>query len=87
MHEDEAEEHSKAMNAVPVHGFYRVWTREQDLGLLFVTLVAFARTEAYCPCRRPAAVRMTPAAIRMNPAAREEFVFFMLRLSVRSSRG
>ena len=46
VHEDEAEEHSKAMNAVPVHGFYRVWTREQDLGLLFVTLVAFARTEA-----------------------------------------
>lgn len=46
VHEEDAQEHGKLGSAVPVKGFYRVWTREQNLDLLFVTLLAFARTEA-----------------------------------------
>lgn len=46
VHEDDAETHGKIANSVPVKGFYRVWTKEQNLDLLFVTLLAFARTEA-----------------------------------------
>ncbi|MBR1496541.1 MAG: DUF3592 domain-containing protein [Oscillospiraceae bacterium] len=44
-HEEDAEQH-KAAGAVPVQGFYRVWTREQNLDLVFMTLVAFARSGA-----------------------------------------
>ena len=36
----------KVAAAIPVQGFYRVWTREQNLDLLFVTLLAFARSGA-----------------------------------------
>ncbi len=31
---------------IPAQGFYRVWTREENLDLLFVTLLAFARSGA-----------------------------------------
>ena len=44
-HEEDAEAH-KVAGLVPVPGFYRVWTTEQNLDLLFVTLLAFARTGA-----------------------------------------
>jgi len=44
-HEEDAEQH-KVAAAIPVQGFYRVWTREQNLDLLFVTLLAFARSGA-----------------------------------------
>jgi len=44
-HEEDAAQH-KVAAAVPVQGFYRVWTREQNLDLLFVTLLAFARSGA-----------------------------------------
>lgn len=46
VHEEDAEEHSKLKNGIPVKGFYRIWTKEQDLTLLFVTMLAFARTGA-----------------------------------------
>ena len=45
VHEEDAEAH-KIAKAVPVKGFFRIWTRAKDLEPLFVTLVAFARTGA-----------------------------------------
>lgn len=45
-HEEDAEARGRLGNLVPVRGFYRIWTREQNLSLLFVTLLAFARSEA-----------------------------------------
>ena len=45
VHEEDAEAH-KVASAVPAKGFYRIWTREQNLELLFITLLAFARSEA-----------------------------------------
>lgn len=45
VHEDEAEEH-KVMSKVPVQGFYRIHTKEKNLDLLFVTILAFARSGA-----------------------------------------
>ena len=44
-HEEDAAAH-KAAALIPVQGFYRVWTRQQNLDLLFVTLLAFARSGA-----------------------------------------
>ena len=44
-HEEDAAEH-KIAAAIPAEGFFRVWTREQNLDLLFVTLLAFARSSA-----------------------------------------
>ena len=44
-HEEDAKEHNIA-SAIPVSGFYQVWTREENLDLLFMTLVAFARSGA-----------------------------------------
>lgn len=44
-HEEDAEQH-KVAGAIPVQGFYRIWTREEYLDLLFMTLVAFARSGA-----------------------------------------
>ncbi len=44
-HEEDAAQH-KALSAIPVQGFYRVWTREENLDLLFVVLLAFARSGA-----------------------------------------
>ena len=32
--------------AIPIQGFFRVWTREQNLDLVFMTLLAFARSGA-----------------------------------------
>ncbi len=46
VHEEDAEEHSKISNAVSSRWFYRVWTRAEDLQLVFLTLMAFARTSA-----------------------------------------
>ena len=31
---------------LPAVGYYRIWTTEENLDLLFVTILAFARTEA-----------------------------------------
>ena len=45
VHEDDAAEHEIA-GRIPVQGFYRVRTREKDLGLLFTVLVAMARSGA-----------------------------------------
>ena len=44
-HEEDAEKH-KVAGAIPMQGFYRIWTREQNLDLLFVTMLAFARSGA-----------------------------------------
>ncbi|MBR1749275.1 MAG: DUF3592 domain-containing protein [Ruminococcus sp.] len=44
-HEDDAEKH-KVASKVPVQGFYRVRTREKNLDLLFIILVAMARSGA-----------------------------------------
>ena len=46
VHEKDAEKHSKLGSIVPIKGFFRIWTREKNLELLFITLLAFARTEA-----------------------------------------
>lgn len=45
VHEEDAEKH-KALSKLPVHGFFRIQTCEKNLDLLFVTLLAFARSEA-----------------------------------------
>ena len=45
VHEDEAEEH-KIANKIPVPGFYRIHTKERNLDLLFVAILAFARSGA-----------------------------------------
>jgi len=45
VHEEDAEQH-KVANKVPVQGFYRVRTCEKNLDLLFVILVAMARSGA-----------------------------------------
>ena len=44
-HEEDTEAHKLAAK-IPAQGFYRVWTREENLDLLFVTLLAFARSGA-----------------------------------------
>lgn len=44
-HEEDAEAH-KVAAAIPAPGFFRVWTKEQYLDLLFMTLTAFARSGA-----------------------------------------
>ena len=46
VHEEDAQAHSKLGSAIPIKGFFRIWTRAQNLDLLFVTLLAFARTDA-----------------------------------------
>ena len=45
VHEEDAEEH-KVASKLPVQGFYRVHTREKNLDLLFMALVAMARSGA-----------------------------------------
>lgn len=45
VHEEDAEEHAVA-NKVPVPGFYRIFTSEKNLDLLFVVALAFARSGA-----------------------------------------
>ena len=46
VHEEEEGGKSKLASLVPVRGFYRIRTTETDLSLLFVTLLAFARSGA-----------------------------------------
>ena len=46
VHEEDEAEKSRLSSLVPVRGFYRVRTTESDLSLLFVTLLAFARSGA-----------------------------------------
>ena len=46
VHEEDEETKSRLANLVPVKGFYRIQTTETDLSLLFVTLLAFARSGA-----------------------------------------
>ncbi len=45
VHEEDEEEH-KVMKKLAVRGFYRIWTREENLDLVFVTTMAFARSGA-----------------------------------------
>ena len=45
VHEEDAEEHAVA-NKVQVPGFYRIFTSEKNLDLLFVVALAFARSGA-----------------------------------------
>ena len=45
VHEEDAEKHKVAGN-IPVQGFYRIQTREKNLDLLFVAILAFARSGA-----------------------------------------
>ena len=46
VHEEDEEAKSKLSSLVPVRGFYRVTTTDTDLSLLFVILLAFARSGA-----------------------------------------
>ena len=46
VHEEDEQAASMLASLVPVRGFYRVRTTESDLSLLFVTLLAFARSGA-----------------------------------------
>jgi len=45
VHEEDAQEH-KIANKIPVQGFYRIHTKERNLDLLFVVILAFARSGA-----------------------------------------
>ena len=45
VHEEDAEEHAVA-NKMPIQGFYRIFTNEKNLDLLFVVALAFARSGA-----------------------------------------
>lgn len=46
VHEEDAADHSKLANALPAYGHYRIRTTEKNLDLLFLTILAFARTGA-----------------------------------------
>ena len=46
VHEEDEAAKSKLASLVPVQGFYRITTAEMDLSLLFVVLLAFARSGA-----------------------------------------
>ena len=46
VHEEDAAADGKLAKLMPARGFYRIRTREQNLDLLFVTVMAFARTGA-----------------------------------------
>lgn len=46
VHEEDEEARPKLSSLMPVRGFYRIRTTETDLGLLFVILLAFARSGA-----------------------------------------
>ena len=46
VHEEDEAAKSRLSSLVPVRGFYHIRTTETDLGLLFVTLLAFARSGA-----------------------------------------
>ena len=46
VHEEDEAGQGKLSKLIPMTGYYRVWTREQNLDLIFLTLMAFARTGA-----------------------------------------
>ena len=46
VHEKDEERAGGLSTKIPVRGYYRIFTAEQNLDLLFVTLMAFARTSA-----------------------------------------
>ena len=46
VHEEDAEGKSKLGNMIPARGYFRIYTQEQNLDLLFVVAMAFARTSA-----------------------------------------
>lgn len=46
VHEEDEAAKAKLSSLIPVQGFYRIRTTETDLSLLFVTLLAFARSGA-----------------------------------------
>lgn len=45
VHEEDAEEHG-VLNKVVVPGFYRIWTKEENLDAVFLTAMAFGRSGA-----------------------------------------
>ena len=45
IHEEDAEQHAMA-SKLAVRGFYRIWTREENLDVVFVVALAFARSGA-----------------------------------------
>ena len=45
VHEEDEEQH-KLMKNIAVQGYYRIWTREENLDVVFLTAMAFARTGA-----------------------------------------
>ena len=45
VHEEDEEQH-KVMKKLAVRGFYRIWTREANLDVVFITAMAFARSGA-----------------------------------------
>ena len=45
VHEEDAEQHSK-LSKILNHMFYRIWTREEHLDVVFITAMAFARSGA-----------------------------------------
>lgn len=45
VHEEDEERH-KVMKKLAVRGYYRIWTREENLDLVFMTAMAFARSGA-----------------------------------------
>ena len=46
VHEEDGEKDGFLSRNVPAMGFYRIFTREENLDLLFTTILAFARTNA-----------------------------------------
>ena len=46
VHEEDAERDGRLAKMIPVRGFFHIQTREQNLDLLFVVAMAFARTSA-----------------------------------------
>ena len=45
VHEEDEEQH-RVMKKLAVQGFYRIWTREENLDVVFITAMAFARSGA-----------------------------------------
>ncbi len=46
VHEEDEEAAGKVGSAIPVRGFFRIFTREKNLDLVFMIAVAFARTDS-----------------------------------------
>lgn len=45
VHEEDEEQH-KVMSKIAVPGYYRIWTREENLDVVFITAMAFGRSRA-----------------------------------------